>query len=229
MTLINTRKQMDSDLNELKRMFLRLGKMSVDAVARSIWALEKLDFSTARNVVDGDDVLDELAESIEEHSMNFGARYQPLGQDLRTIISIMHMTVDLERIGDYGVNIARAALSLEGKQLIKPLIDIPRMADLLQEMLNKALTAFDVCDPEIAKEVFKLDEQVDALEKQIMRELFTMVMERTDRLEQAFILINVGRTLERAGDHLTNVAERVVYMCTGKTAKASDFKTPKSK
>ena len=79
----------------------------------------------------------------------------------------------------------------------------------------------------MSKKVFNMDEQIDALEKQVMRELFTMVMERTERLEQAFLLINVARTLERAGDHLTNIAERVVYMCTGKTEKASSYKTPR--
>ena len=227
MTTISTRKQQDADLSEIKRKVLRLGKMSEDAVTRAVWALEKSDVQTALAVIDGDDVLDELTNRIDESCMSFAARYQPLGEDLRAITSIMHMAIDLERIGDYGVNIARVALDLEGMALIKPLIDIPRMAAVLSEMLDKILSIFDVGDVEGAKTIFSMDEQVDALEKQVTRELFTLVMERVDRLEQAFLLMNVARTLERAGDHVTNITERVVYMYSGKTVKASDYKSPR--
>jgi phosphate transport system protein len=227
-TTISIRKQKDADLAEIKRMLIRLGKMSENAVVRGVWALKNSDVEAARSVIDGDDALDELTERIDGNCMSFNARYQPLGQDLRTIVSTMHMAVDLERIGDYGVNIARAAIELERKPLIKPLIDIPRMAGILSEMLGKALSAFDVEDVETVKAVFTLDDQIDALEKQVVRELFTMVMERVDRLEQAFLLMGVARTLERAGDHATNIAERVIHMCTGKIAKASDYKNPKN-
>ena len=227
MMAINTRKQQDSDLAKIKRMLFRLGKIGGNAVIRAVWALEKGDGATARSIIEGDDALDELTRRIDADCMSFGARYQPLGRDLRAVTSIMHMAVDLERVGDYGVNIARAALKMEGRVLIKPLIDIPCMAAILSEMLDKALTAFDVDDAETAKTVFVMDAQVDELEKQVVRELFTMVMERVDRLEQAFLLMNVARTLERAGDHATNIAERVIYMCTGKTAKASEYKRPR--
>ena len=227
MTTISIRKQEDADLAEIKRMLIRLGKMSENAVVRGVWALKNSDAEAARSVIDGDDALDDLTERIYGSCMSFNARYQRLGQDLRTIVSTMHMAVDLERIGDYGVNIARAAIELERKPLIKPLIDVPRMAGILSEMLGKALSAFDVEDVETVKAVFTLDDQIDALEKQVVRELFTMVMERVDRLEQAFLLMGVARTLERAGDHATNIAERVIYMCTGKTAKASDYKNPR--
>ena len=212
MTMISTRKQQDADLSEIRRMLLRLGKMSEHAVSRAVWALEKSDIQTAVSVIDGDDVLDELTNRIDESCMSFAARYQPLGEDLRAITSIMHMAIDLERIGDYGVNIARVAIDLEGKALIKPLMDIPRMAAILSEMLDKILAIFDICDVEGTKTVFSMDEQIDALEKQVIRELFTLVMERVDRLEQAFLLMSVARTLERAGDHVTNITERVVYM-----------------
>ncbi|MDR1048927.1 MAG: phosphate signaling complex protein PhoU [Synergistaceae bacterium] len=226
---MSTRKQEDADLTEIKRMLLRLGKMSENAVMRAVWALKNGDIPAARTVIDGDDALDELTERIDGSCMSFNARYQPLGQDLRMVVSTMHMAVDLERIGDYGVNIARAAIELERKPLIKPLIDIPQMAAVLSEMLGKTLSAFDIEDFQAVKAVFALDDQIDALEKQVMRELFTMVMERVDRLEQAFLLMGVARTLERAGDHATNIAERVIYMCTGKTAKASSYKNQKSK
>jgi len=227
--MVSTRKRQDSDLSELRRMLLRLGKMSENAVSRAVWALEKSDVHTAHSVIEGDDALDELTHRIDESCMNFGARYQPLGEDLRTITSIMHMAVDLERIGDYGVNIAKVAVDLEGKALIKPLIDIPRMAAVLSEMIDKGLSIFDVGDVDSIGSVIAMDQQIDALEKQVMRELFTMVMERVDRLEQAFLLINVARTLERAGDHVTNIIERIVYMYTGKVVKASDYRPPKER
>lgn len=227
MQAISTRKQQDSELTELKRMLLRLGKMSGSAVSSAVWSLEKRDVDTALSVIDGDDVLDELAHRIDASCMNFAARYQPLGEDLRTVSSIMHMAINLERIGDYGVNIARATLDLDGKTLIKPLMDIPRMAAILSEMLDKILSIFDAGNAEGASAVFAMDQQIDALEKQIIRELITMVMERVDRLEQAFLLMNVARTLERAGDHATNITERVIYMYTGKTVKAADYKPPK--
>ena len=227
MAMISTRKQQDADLSEIRRMLLRLGKMSEQAVSRAVWALEKSDSRTALAVIDGDDALDDLTNRIDESCMRFAARYQPLGEDLRAITSIMHMAIDLERIGDYGVNIAKVALELEGKALIKPLIDIPRMAAVLSEMLDKILAIFDVGNVEGTNKVFSMDDQIDALEKQVTRELFTLVMERIDRLEQAFLLMNVARTLERAGDHVTNIIERVVYMYTGKTVKASDYKPPR--
>ena len=208
-------------------MLLRLGKMSGDALTRGVWALERLDSETAKLVIDGDDILDDLTEQIEERCMSFNARHQPLGQDLRAIISTMHIAVDLERIGDYGVNIARVAIDLEGKKLIKPLIDIPRMVEVLQDMLHRTLTAYDTNDADMAQAVFPMDESVDALEKQVMREIFTLVLERNDRFEQAFKLIGVARTLERAGDHMTNIAERIIYTVTGRPIRAADFKKPR--
>ncbi len=227
MMVINTRKGLESDMREIRGLLLRLGKLAGEALAQAVRSLETLDMGLAEAVIAGDDVLDDLAERIEETCMNFGARYQPLGKDLRAVISTMHMAIDLERIGDYGVNIARAVLGLGQAKLIKPLIDIPRMLEVLLEMLDKVLVAYDVEDPDRAEQVFRMDEQVDALEKQVMRELFTMVMERPERFEQAFLLIGVGRTLERAGDHLTNIAERVVYICSGRMTKASRYKSPR--
>lgn len=226
MESVNTRKQLEVDLSELKRMILRLGKMAEEAISRAIWALKNQDAELARAVLAKDDDIDDLTEAVDSACMHFAARYQPLGQDLRAVTSIMHMAVNLERIGDYGSNIAKVAVELADKELIKPLIDIPRMLDILSSMMAKALAAFDTDDAESAKEVFSMDDMMDDLEKQIMRELLVLMMERPQRIEQATLLLNVARTLERAGDHVTNVAERVVYILTGKTVKASAFRRP---
>ncbi|MEA4881611.1 MAG: phosphate signaling complex protein PhoU [Synergistaceae bacterium] len=224
---INTRKQLEGDLSELKRMILRLGKLGEEAVTKAVWALKSHDTVLAKSVLDNDDRLDNLAGEVDSACMHFTARYQPLGEDLRTVTSIMHMAIDFERIGDYGCNIARVALSLAEKELIKPLIDIPRMVEVLAAMTEKTLSAFSEGDELAAKEVFPMDDLMDDLEKQIMRELLLLMMERPQRIEQASQLLNVARTLERAGDHITNVAERVVYMVTGKTIRASAYRRPK--
>ena len=227
MIAINTRKQLESDLLELKRKIIQLGKMSEDTITQAVWALKNKDVTVAKTVIDGDDEIDEFTDQIDNECMRFAARYQPLGQDLRSIQAITHMAVDFERIADYGVNIARFAIQMEGKEWIKPLIDIPRMVEIISEMISKALTAFDVCDKEFVIQIFKLDETVDDIEKQIMRELFMLIMEKPSRIEQSFMLMNIARTLERAGDHVTNIAERIYYMCTGKKTKASDNKRPR--
>lgn len=224
---MSTRKQLEADLLELKRKTMLLGRMSEDAVTRAVWALKSLDMKAAALVIDGDDEIDSLAEKLDNDCMSFAARYQPLGQDLRAVQSMAHIAVDLERVADYGVNIAKVALKMEGQEWIKPLIDIPRMVEIISEMMSKVLSALDICDVDAATQVFKLDETVDEIEKQIIRELFMLIMEKPSRIEQSFMLMNIARTLERAGDHVTNIAERVFYICTGKKTKASEHKRPR--
>ena len=190
----------------------------------AVCALKERDIEAAQKLIEDDDRIDELEDRIDNGCMEFVARYQPLGEDLRAVTSIMHIAVDIERIGDYGCNIAKTAILIADREPIKQLIDIPNMVEKINRMSNIALNALDIRSPERAMTVFPLDDDVDELEKQIMRELFLMVMERPERIEQAFMLMNVSRTLERAGDHVTNIAERVIYMLTGKNVKASEYR-----
>ncbi|MDD2207575.1 MAG: phosphate signaling complex protein PhoU [Aminobacterium sp.] len=227
MNQINTRRQLETELTELIRMLTRLGKMSEESLARAVWALKNQNADVAREIIKRDDAIDDLAADIDMACMQFTARFQPLGEDLRTVSSLMHMAVDLERLGDYASNIAKAAIEVADKELMKPLIDIPRMVDILSDMLEKSLEALENKNDAMAYRVFPLDDIIDDLEKQIMRELLLLMMERPQRIEQATLLLNVARTLERAGDHITNVAERVVYIITGKTVKASAYRRPK--
>jgi phosphate transport system protein len=224
MDAINTRKRIEDDLSELKRMIFRMGRMAEESLEKAVWALKNRDTEIAQAVLDSDDLIDDLEDKIDGACMEFAARYQPLGEDLRVVTSLMHMAVDLERIGDYGGNIAKVAIKLASSEPIKPLIDIPHMVEKINAMLDISLTALDTRSPELAMTVFPMDDEVDDLEKQIMRELFLMVMEKPSRIEQSFLLINVARTLERAGDHVTNVAERIAYMYTGKTVRASQHR-----
>jgi len=224
MDVINTRKRLEADLGALKRMIFRMGRMSSEALERSVTALKERDAAMAKAVLDDDDIIDDLEDAVDKGCMEFAARYQPLGEDLRVVVSLMHIAVDLERIADYGGNIAKTAIELAPKEPMKPLIDIPRMVENIAEMLEKCMTALDARSPETAMEVFPMDDEVDALEKQILRELFLLVMEKPERIEQSFSLMNISRTLERAGDHVTNVAERIAYMYTGKTVRASQYR-----
>ncbi len=228
MNTINTRKRIEEDLSLLKDMIYRMNGLASESLEKAVWALKNQDAETARKVIADGDVIDELEEKLDAACMEFAARYQPLGEDLRVVVSIMHIAVDLERIGDYGENIAKVTLSLSKLPPLKPLIDIPRMVEVIKEMLRLAMTAIDTHDGKTALKVFPLDDEVDDLEKQIMRELLLLIMEKPERIEQSFNLMNVSKTLERAGDHATNVAERVAYMYTGRPVKASSYRRRKT-
>jgi len=224
METINTRKNIEADLADLKRKIYRMGHMSGNSLEKAIYALKYRNTEVARELINADDLIDDLEEDIDNSCMEFTARYQPLGEDLRIVTSIMHIAVDLERVGDYGVNIAKVAIRTADKEPLKPLIDIPRMVVRINDMINMSLTAIDTNSPQTAIRVFQMDDEVDDLEIQIMRELFCLIVEKPERLEQSFGLMNVSRALERAGDHMTNVAERIIYMYTGKIAKASQYR-----
>ncbi|MDO4561308.1 MAG: phosphate signaling complex protein PhoU [bacterium] len=227
MNTINTRKRIEEDLSLLKNMIYRMSGLASESLEKAVWALKNQDAEMAQKVIADGDVIDELEEKLDAACMEFAARYQPLGEDLRVVVSIMHIAVDLERIGDYGENIAKVTLSLSKLPPLKPLIDIPRMVEIIKEMLRLSMTAIDTHDGETALKVFPFDDEVDDLEKQIMRELLLLIMEKPERIEQSFNLMNVSKTLERAGDHATNVAERVAYMYTGRPVKASSYRRKK--
>lgn len=224
MTELNVRKTQDEALDRIREQLLKLGNLAQDAIRKAVWALEKQDEAFSREVLNGDDVLDELASGIEEGCLLFTARYQPVAQDLRTISAINRMAVDLERIGDLGVSIAKITRFFFGKTLIKPLIDIPRMAAIVEEMIDGTMRAFINRDAEEAKKVCALDDLLDDLDRQIFNELLLLMIENPRVIEQATQLVLVSRALERAGDHTTNLAEKTIYMVTGKNVKASEFR-----
>jgi len=224
---INVREHIDVELKKLEEKLLKLGKLAVDAISQAVTALKEQDVAKAREVIKGDNLLDELAEDIDMSCLRFMARFQPLGQDLRTVSAIMHMAVDLERIGDYGSSIAKRAIRLSDRPHIKPLLDIPRIENDIRKMVDKALEALMERDVKKAEEVCRMDDEVDDLDQQIFRELLLIMIERPNVIEQATELLLISRTLERAGDHATNLAERVIYMVTGKKVSASQIRRPK--
>ena len=203
------------ELQHLHDQVLLLGSMVDKAVARSIVSLQQRDFGLARQVIDEDAVVNRKRYQIEEQAIQLIATQQPMASDLRSIIAILNIVVDLERIGDYAVGIAKITLMHGDKPVLKPLIDIPRMAELGRDMLRRALDAFVLLDVEAARAIANEDDVVDALYDQIYRELLTYMLGDTTAIDRATWLLWVAHNLERIADRVTNICERVIYKATG--------------
>jgi phosphate transport system protein len=210
-----TRHSFDQELESLREDLLRMGTLVSDAIQDAVQSLAKQDESLARKVIGGDDIIDALEEEIEDKCMVLIARQQPLARDLRIIGTGLKITTDLERMGDHAYDIANVTLKLANQPLIKPLVDIPRMASKVESMLSDALTAYFELDTTRAEKVCQTDDEVDSLYQQVFRELLTFMMEDPRTITQATQLLFVARYLERVGDHCTNIAEWTIYMVTG--------------
>lgn len=203
------------ELDHVKERVFEMADRSAESIERAITALRELDGAAAEKVINRDSVIDTLEKEIDDECVRILVTRQPAASDLRFVLAMLKINTDLERIGDLSVNIARETLNLCGKPLIKPLIDIPRMASISVEMLKSTLAAIITLDSNAAKAVIARDREIDDLNKQLFRELFTIMMENPALLSQAFSLIIIARLLERIGDHVTNIAERVVYLVEG--------------
>lgn len=209
------RKSLDENIEKLKNEMLLMGSQVEEAIEKSIEALKNQDLELAKEVMDSDDKIDNYELELEEMCTRLIATQQPVAGDLRTIIVISKLATDLERIGDHASNIAKMVLNIGREPLIKPLIDIPRMTDIVTRRLKQSLKAFVELDVELADQIAREDEDVDVLDEQILRELLTFMLEDPKTIKQATSLIFISRFLERIGDHATNVCERVIYMATG--------------
>lgn len=209
------RKGLDENIEKLKNEMLLMGSQVEEAIEKSIEALKNQDIELAETVLEEDDKIDEYELELEEMCTRLIATQQPVAKDLRTIIVISKLATDLERIGDHATNIARMVINIGDEPLLKPLIDIPRMTDIVTRRLKESLKAFVNFDVELAHEIAKEDEDVDVLDEQILRELLTFMIEDPQTIRQAMSLIFISRFLERIGDHATNICERVIYMTTG--------------
>jgi phosphate transport system protein len=203
------------ELGELQADVLRMGTMAGQAIGASVEALKALDVASAERVVAGDDAIDRLHLDLENRCMRLIALQQPMASDLRTIGATMAITIDLERLADHAEGIAKCVRRLAGQPLLKPLIDIPRMEALVQEMLRNTMEAFAHRDAALAEAMAKRDDEVDALRSQVFRELLTYMISDPQTIPRALELLLVAQHLERAADHVTNIDERVIYMVTG--------------
>ena len=209
----------DEELKVLKEKLLEMASRAEEQIALAIRALKDREEKLACQVLEREAAINLLDIEIDEMSMRLLALRQPMAADLRFITSAMKIGSDLERIGDLAVNIAERTIDLLKHPQLKPLIDIPRMAEMAQEMVRDALNAFIAGDDRLAQEVCRRDDEVDQLNNQVFRELLTYMMQDSGTIPRAVDLILVGRHLERIADHATNIGEDVIYMTRGKTIK----------
>jgi phosphate transport system protein len=210
------RQVFQEQISELLEDLLAMGQMAADSIDRSIQALVKQDEDLAQLVIDYDDEINAAQRDIDEKCLVLIATQQPMAGDLRTILSISNIAAELERIGDYTEGIGKLAIKLARQPFIKPLIDIPRMAQEGRRMLLASLEAFARQDAEMARRIGEDDDVVDALYDQVYRELLVYMMEDPRTITQATYLLWVAHNLERIADRTTNIAERVVFMDSGK-------------
>ncbi len=213
---MRVRSGLDRQLRMLQDEVLMMGGMVEKSIARALDALKRRDLEAAEQVIREDDYIDRKRFDIEEQCIDLIATQQPMARDLRILVSILHITVELERMGDYAEGIARINVLMGDKPLLKPLIDIPRMAEKATSMLRRSLDALVNRDTLNALQVCKDDDDVDALYDQIYRELLLFMIQDPTTIQRATYLLWVAHDLERIADRATNIAERVVYMVTGK-------------
>jgi len=210
------RERYRSELRELRRDVDKLLAIVDLAVERSVEALRDYDMDKASDVIQDDQIVDDLNLKIEKICMRLLALQQPMAKDLRLIIAILKIGIDLERIGDMGVDIARVVIHSKNKVHVKRLENIPRMAEISRQMLTQATKAFRENDAELARETTKRDYEVDTLYEKVRDSLFRIIAKNPALIDDAMPLFLVNRHLERIGDHVCNICESIIYMVEAK-------------
>jgi phosphate transport system protein len=209
------RKNFDNEIQQVKDSVLLLGSMVEQAILGSVETLKKRDIAGARRILEEDQDINRKRFEIENQVMILIATQQPMAHDLRLLASIMEIISELERMGDYAKGIANINIRMGDQPLLKPLIDVPRMAQKDVDMLHRSLTAFINEDLEAAKTIPMEDDEVDALYNQIYRELMTFIIADPKVIERANWLLWVAHNLERVADRVTNICERTIFIATG--------------
>jgi phosphate transport system protein len=209
------RNSFDKELELLKSLMVKMAGLVEESIENSILALKKQDVDLAKQVFESDDTIDDLEAKIEKICINLIARQQPLAKDLRTISTALKIITDMERIADHAADISELTIRMSEMKYIKPLIDIPLMADLAKKMVIKAIDSYIKQDINLAKEVCDSDDAVDDMFSKIVLELINMMKNNPEYVEQATDLMFIVKYLERIGDHATNIGEWVVFNVTG--------------
>ena len=210
----------DEELKELHKDILKMGILAQEAIFKSIEALKNRDKEQAKEVIDSDDKIDELELVVDERCIDLIARHQPMAGDLRFITTGMKINAELERIADLAVDIAQRVLELVDKPLLKPLIDIPKLSEIAQNMVRDSIDAFVKRDVSLAKKVVLSDEEADNLRNLVQEELINDYLAKDPSTAVRVVpLLLITRHLERICDHTTNIAEDVIYMVAGKVVK----------
>ena len=211
----------DGEIEQLKEMLLRMGALVEDQMSEAIRALLDRDSDAAHRVIDRDTAIDQMELEIDAYTVQLIAMHQPAAVDLRFIAAAMKITPELERIADLAVDVCERAIELNREPLLKPLIDIPRLARLAQQMVRESLDAFVRRDATLAREIIARDDEVDMLTEQSFRELLTYMLEDSHNISRAIRLTFIGKYFERMADGATNICEMVVFLAEGKVIKHS--------
>lgn len=210
----------DEELQDLHKDLLKMGVMAQEAIYKSIEALKNRDKARAQEVIASDDKIDQIELTIDEKCIDLIARHQPMAGDLRFLATGMKINADLERIADLAVDIAERVIELVEKPVLKPLIDIPKLSTIAQNMIGNAIDSFVKRDIELARRVVLSDPEADMLRNAVQSELINEYMAKDPKAApRAVALLLIARHLERICDHATNIAEDVIYMVEGKVVK----------
>jgi len=224
--IMSIRATFDQELRDLRDNLLRLGSMVDTAISRSIQALKERDQQLAQEIIADDEKINELRFKIEGDCVSIIARQQPAARDLRLIVAAMNIVLDLERMGDHAAGIATIVLRMGDQPLLKPLIDLPRMARISQDMLRFSLDALISGDADEALAITRIDEEVDQLYNQIFRELISYMIEDPRTVTRAMYLLFCAHNVERIADRVTNICERVIFVATGQMEEISSDPDP---
>jgi len=206
---------LEMDIEQIKIKMFEMADLATEAIKLSVESLKNADLGLAKEIIKNDTRMDTLEIEIDDDCIRLIVTRQPAASDLRFALAMLKINTDIERIGDIATNIAKETLKINGTPLIKPLIDIPRMAEIAIRMIQQAFASISEKDVEKAKAVITMDDEIDELNLQIYRELFTYMCEANKNISQSLSLIMVAKALERAGDHAKNIAERAIYYIQG--------------
>ncbi len=212
----------EEELRELRHRILEMGGLVEKQISDAMQALVDRDGAAAQAIIERDRTVNRMDVEVDDICLRLLALHQPAGRDLRLITTALKVTTDLERAGDMAENICERVIELSGEPQLKPLIDLPRMAIIAQDMLRESLDAFVREDVDLALKVCRDDDQVDDLTAQIFRELISYMMEDARTITRALRLVFVSKYLERVADHATNIAEMVIFMVRGKSIRHLD-------
>lgn len=207
--------QLRKELDKLRKNLLRMAALVEEGLQHAIRSLVQRDSPLARKVIAGDEEINQLENDINHHCMILLDSRETVDRDLRFITTAMRVATDLERVGDYAVNVARRGIALNEVPPLKPYVDMPKMAEVAQSMLRDVIRAFVNGDAKLARSVWERDDQVDSFDDQIFRELITYRISDANSVPRAIHLSIVSRCLERIADHATNIAEEIIYMIEG--------------
>ena len=208
-------RHLQEELEQLKTQLLVMAGAAEEQVSAAVLSLVDRDYKLAERVLGGDDPINQFHLELDERCFQLLALHQPMATDLRIVVSAVKINSDLERIGDFAINVAEAALRYLRHPAVKPLIDIPKMADVAQGMLRDALNAYVQQDTVLAQAVLDRDDTLDGLKDQVFRELLSFMLSNPTITEPALELILISRHLERIGDHATNIAEEAIFIVSG--------------